>query len=86
MIGFHRRSNVLWYKNLVDTDGMGLDYLISIPVVKAAIQRRLNELVVNPGRQAGSTIQLPFGHLQYHLKQLEFYQRLAKIQALLQTR
>lgn len=79
-------SDVLWYKNLVDTDGMGLDYLISIPVVKAAIQRRLNELVVEPGRQAGSTIQLPFGHLQYHLKQLEFYQRLAKIQALLQTR
>jgi len=28
-------------------------------------------------------LQLPFGHLQYHLKQLEFYQQMKKIQALL---
>lgn len=86
MKGFYKMSDILWYKNLVDTNGMGLDYLISIPVVKAAIQRKLNELVVESGRQAGSTIQLPFGHLQYHRKQLEFYQRLAKIQALLSIR
>ena len=76
-------SNVLWYKNLVDEEGMGLDYLVSIPVVKAAIQRQLPQLTVEPGKHPGSTIQLPFGHLQYFHKQLEFYQKLKKIQSLL---
>ena len=76
-------SDVLWYKNLVDVEGMGLDYLVSIPVVKAAIQRQLPQLKVEPGKQPGSTIQLPFGHLQYFHKQLEFYQKLKKIQSLL---
>jgi len=76
-------SDVLWYKNLVDADGMCLDYLVSIPVVKAAIQRKSRELVVHPGKKPGSTIQLPFGHVQYFHRQLEFYQKLKKIQALL---
>lgn len=76
-------SNVLWYKNLVDVKGMGLDYLVSLPVVKAAIQRQLPMLTVGPTRHPGSTIQLPFGHLQYFHKQLEFYQKLKKIQSLL---
>lgn len=76
-------SDVLWYKNLVDPDGMGLDYMIPMAVVKAALRRRGNLNVVEPGSQnAGSTIRLPFGHLQYHLKQLEFYQKLKKIQQL----
>lgn len=73
-------SDVLWYKNLVDDNG--LDYLVSIPIVKTAIQRKLKHLVVEPGKHPGSTIQFPFGHLQYHKKQLEFYQKLKKIQQL----
>ena len=77
-------SDVLWYKNLVDVKGMGLDYLVSIPVVKAAIQRQLPFLTVGPTRHPGSTIQLPFGHLQYFHKQLEFFQLLKKIQSLLE--
>lgn len=76
-------SNVLWYRNLVDAESQGLNYLISIPIVKAAIERHLKRLVVEPGKEPGSTIQLPFGHLQYHLKQLEFYQKLQKIQELI---
>ncbi len=76
-------SNVLWYRNLVDAESQGLNYLVSIPVVKAAIERHLKRLVVEPGKEPGSTIQLPFGHLQYHLKQLEFYQKLQKIQSLI---
>lgn len=79
-------SNVLWYKNLVDVEGMGLDYLVSIPVVKAALQRQLPQLTVEPGHHPGSTIQLPFGHLQYFHKQLEFYQKLKKIQSLLTSK
>ena len=76
-------SDVLWYKNLVNPDGMGLDYMVPIAVVKSALQRKGDKTVVEPGpKNAGSTIHLPFGHLQYHLKQLEFYQKLKKIQEL----
>lgn len=76
-------SDVLWYKNLVNPDGMGLDYMVPIAVVKMALQRKTDKIVVEPGpKNAGSTIHLPFGHLQYHLKQLEFYQKLKKIQTL----
>lgn len=76
-------SNVLWYKNLVENKC--LDYLIPLPVIKSAIKRKCNSLVVEPGRKPGSTIHLPFGHLQYFHKQLEFYQQLKKIQSLLVT-
>lgn len=77
-------SNVLWYKNLVDDEGMGLDYLIPLPEIKAALVRKGEDNEVLPGpKNAGSTIHLPFGHLQYHNKQLEFYQILSKIQGLL---
>lgn len=77
-------SDVLWYKNLVDVQGMGLDYLIPIPVVKAALVRNQKNNIVEPGpKNAGSTIQLPFGHVQYFHRQLEFYQKLKKIQSLL---
>lgn len=76
-------SDILWHKNLVDPEGMGLDYMIPMAVVKAALQRRGDQNVVEPGPQnAGSTIHLPFGHLQYHKRQLEFYQKLKKIQQL----
>lgn len=78
-------SDVLWYKNLVDMEGVALDYLIPIPLIKASISRLRDELVVCPGANAGSTISLPFGHLQYHLKQLEFYQKLSKIQNLISS-
>ena len=69
-------ANVFWYKNLVDADGQGLDFLVPI-------NRIVSALVKNGDKN--STILLPFGHLQYHLKQLEFYQQLKKIQSLLAT-
>lgn len=77
-------ANVLWYKNLVDADGQGLDFLVPIRRILAALEKHGEKNVVSRGPQnAGSTIQLPFGHLQYHQKQLEFYQQLKKIQSLL---
>lgn len=77
-------ANVLWYKNLVDADGQGLDFLVPIKHVLVALEKNGDKNHVERGpKNAGSTIQLPFGHLQYHLKQLEFYQQLKKIQLLL---
>jgi hypothetical protein len=77
-------ANVIWYKNLVDADGQGLDFLVPINRIVSALIEKGDENVVERGpKNAGSTIQLPFGHLQYHLRQLEFYQQLKKIQSLL---
>ena len=77
-------SNILWYKNVVDTENMGLDYLVPIPEIKAALLRRPDRVVVAPGpKNAGSTIHLPFGHLEYLNKQLEFFQQMKKIQAII---
>ena len=77
-------ANILWYKNLVDADGQGLDFLVPINRIVSALAKNGESNVVERGpRNAGSTILLPFGHLQYHLKQLEFYQQLKKIQTLL---
>ena len=78
-------ANLLWYKNLVDADGQGLDFMVPIKRVMAALKKKGGENIVCRGpKNAGSTIQLPFGHLQYHLKQLEFYQKLTKIQKVLE--
>ena len=79
-----RWAHVLWYKNLVDVEGQGLDYMVPIKNVLLALEKSPEKNVVERGPlNAGSTIQLPFGHLQYHQKQLEFYQQLVKIQELL---
>lgn len=79
-------ANVLWYKNLVDADGQGLDFLVPISRILSALEKNGDRNVVERGpKNAGSTILLPFGHLQYHLKQLEFYQQLKKIKSLLAT-
>ena len=79
-------ANVLWYKNLVDADGQGLDFLVPINRIVSALARNGDKNMVERGpKNCGSTILLPFGHLQYHQKQLEFYQQLKKIQTLLAT-
>lgn len=79
-------ANVLWYKNLVDADGQGLDFLVPINRIVSALVKNGDKNVVERGpKNCGSTILLPFGHLQYHQKQLEFYQQLKKIQSLLAT-
>ena len=67
-------------------DAAGQVYLVPINRIVSALVKNGNRNVVERGpKNGGSTIQLPFGHLQYHLKQLEFYQQLKKIQSLLAT-
>ncbi len=77
-------SNILWYKNLVDQDCEGIDYMIPMTKIMDALRKRGERNIVERGpKNGGSTISLPFGHLQYHLKQLEFYHKMKKIQDLL---
>jgi len=77
-------ANILWYKNLVDGKCQGLDFLVPINRITEALEQQGEKNVVEPGLEnGGSTIHLPFGHVQYHNRQLEFYQRLKRIQRLL---
>lgn len=78
-------ADVLWYKNLVDVKLSGLDFLVRIDEITEALSKqKARDLVVVGPQNHGSTILLPFGHLQYHQKQLQFHQALKKIQALLE--
>lgn len=76
-------ADVLWYRNLVDEEGRGLDFMVPVKRVMAALANRGGEAVARGPKNAGSTILLPFGHVQYHLGQLEFYQQMAKIRKIL---
>ena len=77
-------ANVLWYKNMVDAGGQGLDFLVPINRIVSALAKNRDANVVERGpKNCGSTILLPFGHLEYLQGQLEFYQQLKKIQSLL---
>ena len=79
-------ADTLWYKNLLDEGGDGVDYMVPLKRIKSALRRKAASLVVERGpRNGGSTIQLPFGHVQYHNGQLEFYQLRKKIRALLES-
>ena len=76
-------AHILWYKNLVDVDKAGLDYLVPIKRIMDALERNAENNIVQRGpKNAGSTILLPFGHLQYHQRKLEFYQHMKSIQSL----
>ena len=79
-------ANILWYKNLVDEEWQGLDYMVSIEDLKEALGKNGENNIVEKGPQnAGSSIHLPFGHLQYHKQSLQFHQKMSKIQQLLGT-
>lgn len=72
-------SEFLWYKNLVD--GNGLDYLVPISRIMHSLMINNDRLAVQSGpKNAGSTITLPFGFVEYHQKKLQFHQKEACIQ------
>lgn len=76
-------AHVLWYKNLVNAKGSGLDYMVTIKDIMTALEKNSKNNVVERGpRNAGSTIILPFGSVQYHKAQLQFRHSMAKIRAL----
>lgn len=78
-------AKLLWYKNLVDIDAQGLDYMIPIAKIMSALQSNPEKCKAVPGpRNSGSTIILPFGHLQYHQRQLQFYQKLKSIREIVE--
>jgi hypothetical protein len=73
-------ADIIWYKNLVD-DGKNVDEMFSID----ELIERCNEYKgeVTPGtKNGGTTINLPFGHLQYHQGGLQFHHSYDKIKSM----
>ena len=79
----------LWYCDLVHP-GRGPDRLIRISdladAVAALTDEELRNLIRPGPKNGGTTILLPFGHLQYLHGKAEFYQSRAKIERLLGRR
>jgi len=73
-------ADVIWYKNLVD-DGQNVDKMFNIDDVIEKCGNHKDK--VTPGtKNGGTTINLPFGHLQYHQGGLQFHHSYEKISSL----
>jgi hypothetical protein len=75
-------SDFLWYKN--EVGGRLTEKLYRISDIKRAGAEK-TETVVYGTRMGGSTIQLPFGFLQWHQGQMQFHHQLKKIITLVES-
>lgn len=73
-------AHYVWYINLLGEED--IDTIIAIDdICNMAV---MNKHLVTPGkRNGGSTILLPFGFVQWHLKQMQFHHSLNQIEELL---
>lgn len=68
--------NYVWYINLLGEDDV--DMIFSIDDIKSAV--KAHEKLVFPSKQnGGSTIQLPFGFVQWHQCKMQFHHILDKL-------
>ena len=69
-------ANVVLYKNLVD--GIELDKTFMVnDIIDGSIRNK--DMVIPGTENGGTTIQLPFGHIQYHQGGLQFHHSYDKI-------
>ena len=78
-------ADLFWHRNLVDPALSSFDYLIPIDELCAAVRKACAQCggVVPGPKFGGSSIHLPFGHLEYLQGKMEFYQSIKKIERLL---
>ena len=69
-------AEYVWYINLLGEDDFDVIYPIN-DIVKAVDLS--SDMVLYGNRQGGTTIQLPFGFVQWHLEQIQFHHNLDKI-------
>jgi hypothetical protein len=74
-------SDYVWYKNILDGES-DIDYIISCKDIASKVACNANK-DVKPGTSlGGTTIQFPFGFLQWHLKSMQFHHQFNKINKL----
>lgn len=69
-------ADYIWYKNLVDNKNY--DYLFKIQDIAESSERSSN-LIEFGTRNGGTTIQLPFGFVQWHQGQIQFHHSYKKL-------
>lgn len=75
-------SEYLWYKN--EVGGRLTEKLYKISDIKRAVAEKADAVIYGT-RMGGSTIQLPFGFLQWHQGQMQFHHQLKKILTLVES-
>ncbi|MBR2436189.1 MAG: hypothetical protein IKB24_01525 [Alistipes sp.] len=75
-------SVYLWYKN--EVGGRLTEKLYNISDIKRAVAEKADAVIYGT-RMGGSTIQLPFGFLQWHQGQMQFHHQLKKILTLVES-
>ena len=71
-------SDYIWYKNLVD-DGITIDSIFSIEELCDSIMTLSCKYIYYGEKNGGTTIQLPFGFVQWHQSKLQFHHNYEKI-------
>ena len=74
-------SEYVWYKNLLDENDV--DEIFSIEKICNVIQKYAKQETYYGAKNGGTTIQLPFGFVQWHKKQMQFHHDFEKIKKLL---
>ncbi|MEG1835901.1 MAG: hypothetical protein RR229_07235, partial [Oscillospiraceae bacterium] len=74
-------SDIIWYINLLDESDV--DELFSIEDICIAAQRNACDETYYGFKNGGTTIQLPFGFVQWHQGQLQFHHNFYKIKKML---
>jgi len=67
-------ASVLWYKN-----SLGENFIDQKFEIEEIISNCCGQKVIKGTKNGGTTIQLPFGHLQYHQGGLQFHHNFEKI-------
>lgn len=75
-------SDFVWYKNMLGENVV--DEVFNIVEISKAAERKADEEVYFGAANGGTTIQLPFGFVQWHQKQLQFHHSYLKVSALLE--
>lgn len=80
----YNHADIVWYKNIVDSE-VCMDELFSVAdIVKGSIKNR--DMVFFGDKGGGTTIQLPFGFVQWHQESLQFHHNLEKIRMICKSR
>lgn len=79
-------ANVIWYKNLLPGEEEEVqDTMLNLEDLREKVKKYTN-LVEYGTRTGGSTIQLPFGFVQWHQGQMQFHHKEEKILNLIKNR
>lgn len=73
-------ADVIWYKNMLPDEDDG-DTLFNMETLRKQISDAKDKIVYG-NRTGDSTIQLPFGFVQWHLGQMQFHHKLSDLKSL----